>query len=78
MFDVNIFDALHRYAFDHPCNLDEESRQQLAEFAKQHGATEKEIEALLLGLIRMGMTFGHAHAVDATSIVVRALYAQGT
>lgn len=73
---LTIFDQLHMQHFDQLYGLDDASRQRITEIARQHGATEEDIAALLSGLIRKGMTFGHAHAVDAMTIVERALDVQ--
>lgn len=73
---LTMFDWLHMQHFDTLYGLDEEGRKQLAAFARQHGATEEDIAIILSGLIRKGMTFGHAHTVDVMSVVERTLDVQ--
>lgn len=73
---LTLFDWLHLQHFDTLYGLDEQSRKRIADIARQHGATEEDIAIILSGLIRKGMTFGHAHTVDVMSVVERALDAQ--
>jgi hypothetical protein len=74
---VSIFDRLHDEFFDLIFGLDEASRQELARFARERGASDEQVRQIQAGGIQPGLTLGGAHAADVTRVVERVLFRQG-
>jgi hypothetical protein len=74
---VNILDRLHDEFFELLVGLDEASRQELARFAKERGASDEQVRQIQAGGIQPGLTLGGAHAADVARVVQRVLFRQG-
>jgi hypothetical protein len=74
---VSIFDRLHDEFFELVFGLDEASRRELADFARERGASEEQVWQIRAGGIHPGLTLGGAHAGDVARVVERVLFRQG-
>ncbi len=76
---MDMFDQLHRRFFAQLFGVSEDHRKAVAKLLADKGHTQAEIEQALANLDRItpGKVFGHAHAIDATSIIEQAFYREG-
>ena len=70
---MNLFRRFREQHFDKRFALDEAGCQRRAEWARELGASEADIQAILSGQISRGMTFGAARSGDVTRLVRRVL-----
>ena len=73
---MDMFDQLHRRFFRQMFGVSEEHKQAAGKLLADQGYSQAAIEQALVGLDRItpGKVYGHAHAIDATSIIEQAFY----
>jgi hypothetical protein len=73
---VNLFDAIHRRFFSELYGISEAELEKLAKEMKARGIAEADIlrELARINTVHEGKVYGHAHSVDAASIVEQAFY----
>lgn len=71
-----IFDAIHRELFDQMFGSNPEARDQLAQIARDQGASEEEIAEIMSGRLRVGHGYGGMHEGDIGRLVARALFGE--
>ena len=73
---MNLFPRFSDFHFDKRFALDEAGCRRRAEWARDLGASEADIQAILSGQISKGMTFGAARLGDVAQLVKRVLFQQ--
>lgn len=74
---MNLFPRFRDHYFDKRFALDEAGCRRRAEWVRELGASEADIEAILSGQISKGVTFGAARPSDVARLVRRVIFQQG-
>ncbi|MHC4395644.1 MAG: hypothetical protein ACYS1A_08305 [Planctomycetota bacterium] len=71
-----LFDEIHRRFFSELFNLSDAELEKLATEMRAKGISDTDILRQLarINMVHEGKTYGHAHAVDAASIIEKAFY----
>lgn len=72
-----IFDRMHEKYFEELFGLDPKGRESIAAQLREMGVSEEDVQEFLTGGIRAKQSFGHAHEVDVTSVVRKAIFREG-